>query len=83
MQTFYTPDIHSKYCHLNEDESRHCIKVHRLSKGNFINLIDGKGGFFKAKIIEPNEKKCIVEVITAYQNYGKKCSESPLVRVKT
>jgi len=72
MQTFFTPGIHSEFYQLDEDESRHCIKVLRLSKGDFINLIDGKGGFYEAKIIEPNQKKCIVEVITAYQNYGKR-----------
>jgi 16S rRNA (uracil1498-N3)-methyltransferase len=72
MQTFFTPDILSKYYQLNEDESRHCIKVLRLRKNDFINLIDGKGGFYKAKIIDPNQKKCIVEIITVYQNYGKR-----------
>lgn len=72
MQTFFTPGIHSRSYQLDENESSHCIKVLRLSKGDFINLIDGKGGFYEAKIIEPNEKKCIVEVITAYQNYGKR-----------
>jgi len=60
------------------------LKILRLSKGDLISLIDGKGGFFEAKIIAPNEKKCIVEVITAYQNYGKRNFRvSLLTRVKT
>lgn len=56
MHLFYTPDILSETYTLNETESKHCIKVLRLNAGDQIELIDGKGNFFEAKIVEPNPK---------------------------
>jgi 16S rRNA (uracil1498-N3)-methyltransferase len=35
-------------------------------------LIDGKGGFFTAKIIEPNPKKCMVEIVETKKDYKKR-----------
>ncbi|HEX8608524.1 MAG TPA: RNA methyltransferase PUA domain-containing protein, partial [Pedobacter sp.] len=49
MHLFYTPDIDSNEYTLNEEESRHCIKVLRLSKGTIISLIDGQGGLYQAE----------------------------------
>lgn len=35
-------------------------------------LIDGKGGFFEARIVDANPKKCKVEVIEEHENYSLK-----------
>ena len=35
---------------LDETESKHAIRVLRLSEGNQVQLIDGKGGFYEAEI---------------------------------
>jgi len=48
---------------LDQDESKHCIKVLRKQVGDEINLIDGKGTFYKAKITNANPKKCEFEII--------------------
>mgnify|MGYP001557986127 CR=1 FL=1 len=61
MHLFYHPNI-SETCTLSEEESTHAIRVLRLKNGDEISLIDGKGGFFKARIIEANTRKCVVKV---------------------
>ncbi|RZL17202.1 MAG: RsmE family RNA methyltransferase, partial [Pedobacter sp.] len=63
MHIFYTPDIESDVYSLNEEESKHCIRVLRLSVGNIISLIDGKGGLYTAEIISENKKNVTVKVI--------------------
>ena len=44
----------------------------RLNIGDEVQLIDGKGGFHRAKIIDPNPKKCSVEIIESTLDYGKR-----------
>lgn len=63
MFIFYTPDIKDNIFSFDEQESKHCIKVLRKTKGDLVQLVDGRGGFFTAKIIEDNFKKCIVEIV--------------------
>ncbi len=72
MQLFYTPDIKTNIYTLNEIESKHCIRVLRLSINDRIQLIDGKGSFYEAKIIDPNPKKCTVEIIETKKEFGKR-----------
>lgn len=62
MHIFYTPDIKGDKYTLTEDESKHCIKVLRLSLNDTVFLIDGKGGLCKARIIDNHHKRCTVEV---------------------
>ena len=45
MHIFYTPDINSDSYFLNEEESKHCIKVLRFQKGSLLNLVDGMVDF--------------------------------------
>jgi len=70
MHIFYTPDISGKIYTLNEDESKHCVRVLRLEQGEEITLVDGRGGFFTAEITDPNPKRCAVKVIKSELNFG-------------
>ena len=72
MHLFYTPDLNGNLYTLNEIESKHCVRVLRLNINDQIQLIDGKGGFYTAKIINSNPKKCIVEIIETKKDYGKR-----------
>lgn len=72
MHVFYTPDITSNNYSLNEEESKHCNKVLRLGIGDYVHLIDGKGGFFKAQIVETNKKNVQLLVIEQQHEYGKR-----------
>ncbi|MFT4033054.1 MAG: RsmE family RNA methyltransferase [Siphonobacter sp.] len=59
MHVFYQPDIQEKR-YLDEEESRHAVKVLRLGLGDSIRIIDGKGGLFDAEIIDPDPRKCAI-----------------------
>ena len=72
MHIFYTPDIAGNTYSLDESESKHCIRVLRLVPGDEIVLVDGRGGFFTAEIVDPNHKRCSVKVIKSELNFGKR-----------
>lgn len=52
---------------LSEDESRHISKVLRLEPGTAIELLDGQGAIYRARIIETGRKTaaCIESVVTS------------------
>lgn len=69
MATFFTTEISSNTTDhfLSEEESKHCIRVLRYGIGSEINLVDGKGNQFLAKISDNHPKRCklqIIEVLT-------------------
>lgn len=72
MHVFYTPDITSNQYTLNEEESRHCSKVLRLTIGDIIHLIDGKGGLYEAEITGMNKKNVQLTVINKQTEFGKR-----------
>lgn len=72
MQLFYIPEIIGDTVTLNETESKHAVRVLRLSVGNEVQLVDGKGGFYEAEIADANPKKCRLKINKSIQNFGKK-----------
>ncbi|MFN8355953.1 MAG: 16S rRNA (uracil(1498)-N(3))-methyltransferase [Spirosomataceae bacterium] len=62
MSIFYEPNIVTTLS-LNEEESRHCVKVLRHALGDEIEIVDGKGGYYKTLITKANEKKCEVRIV--------------------
>lgn len=72
MHVFYTPDISGNVYTLNEEESKHCSKVLRLTSGNRINLIDGKGGWYEAEISNISKKNVELRVISKRDEFGKR-----------
>lgn len=71
MHLFYTPDLTAENYTLNEEESKHCVRVLRLRTGDQISLIDGKGGWYQAEITTDHPKKCEVKVISRKNEVGK------------
>lgn len=72
MQLFYTPDITDSNFYLNEIESKHAVRVLRLANGDKIQLIDGKGNFFEAKIVDAHPKRCEVEITKKIIEFNKR-----------
>ena len=72
MHLFYTPDIATDTYTLNEEESKHCVRVLRLNEGDKIQLIDGIGGLYEAEIIDNNPKRCSVKIIDTKKEVGKR-----------
>ena len=69
MNIFYEPNI-KQTLRLNEEESRHAVKVLRLSVGDLLYVVDGVGGFYKCQIKVSHDKKCEVKIIDETQRYG-------------
>ena len=72
MHLFYCPDIKSNTYTLSEEESKHCSKVLRLKVDEKIFLIDGKGGYYTAKIIDIQPKRTVVNIIATEKEYKKR-----------
>jgi 16S rRNA (uracil1498-N3)-methyltransferase len=72
MHIFYTPNITSAMYQLSEDESKHCVKVLRLQINDEVNLIDGLGGLYLAKITDNHPKRTILSIISHQKQYGKR-----------
>lgn len=63
MYLFYTPDIASVHT-LDEQESAHCVRVLRHTRGDEIHLTDGRGQMYVARITNPHPKHCEFEVLS-------------------
>ncbi|WP_431293032.1 16S rRNA (uracil(1498)-N(3))-methyltransferase [Pedobacter sp. P26] len=72
MHIFYTPDITQNTYTLNEEESKHCVRVLRLTTGSIVNLVDGKGGFYTAEITSDNPKKVSLTILKIETEFHKR-----------
>ncbi|MDZ7647927.1 MAG: 16S rRNA (uracil(1498)-N(3))-methyltransferase [Cytophagales bacterium] len=63
MNLFYQPAITNGVHHLDEVESKHAVRVLRLNVGDELQLTDGVGSFYKAKMTEADPKKCAFTII--------------------
>jgi 16S rRNA (uracil1498-N3)-methyltransferase len=71
MALFYVPALSSGYV-LPEEESQHAVKVLRLQAGDALTIVDGTGGFYKARITNPHPKHCAFEITDTILEYGKR-----------
>lgn len=62
MHQFYQPDIATTLT-LDEEESRHAVKVLRLTEGDLIEVVDGQGICFTMRITLAHPKRCAVEIV--------------------
>ncbi|RBQ05277.1 16S rRNA (uracil(1498)-N(3))-methyltransferase [Pedobacter miscanthi] len=72
MHIFYTPDITQNTYTLNEEESKHCVRVLRVAVGSVVNLVDGKGGFYTAEITSDNPKKVSLSILNVEKEFHKR-----------
>ncbi|MBP3763456.1 MAG: 16S rRNA (uracil(1498)-N(3))-methyltransferase [Bacteroidales bacterium] len=64
MNLFYCPDITpDALCTLDPEESRHAVRVLRLRQGDAIEVTDGRGALHHCRILEANDKACVVEAL--------------------
>jgi 16S rRNA (uracil1498-N3)-methyltransferase len=66
MHTFFLPKISTSdtLCSLNEEESKHAIKVLRLAIGDKINILNGRGDEFLAEIIDAKAKQAELKILS-------------------
>src|ERR1700679_2001543 len=71
---FYTPDIDPSLPQYfrNEEESKHCVRVLRLQNGDEVQLIDGKGGFYAAKIADAHPRRTLLQILSVQTEFNKR-----------
>lgn len=69
MELFYSQEITDGSCFLDEQESRHCVKVLRHRTGDIINVIDGEGSLLECRIVEAS-KRVNLEIISTTPDFG-------------
>ncbi|HEY5510805.1 MAG TPA: 16S rRNA (uracil(1498)-N(3))-methyltransferase [Prolixibacteraceae bacterium] len=70
MNIFFVSDLSKGSIALNKEESRHCIKVLRLKKGDPILVMNGKGSRFHAIIENPDSNACQVTILDEERRQG-------------
>ena len=68
MLTCFAPDVTATAATylLSEDESKHAVRVLRLGMGDEVELLDGRGGRYRAAVAAANPKRCQLR-ITQYE----------------
>ncbi len=69
MQLFYAPDIVPPEYVLDEDESKHCVRVLRLGVGDRLHITDGRGELHLCEITDANPKRCAVRVVSTEHEF--------------
>ena len=69
MHLFYTPALAGEVHTLDEQESKHAVRVLRLVKGDPVILVDGTGGWFEAVIVEDHPKRCQLIIKSETSDY--------------
>lgn len=68
MNSFYCPDIQGDTFFLDENDSKHAIRVLRKKLGDHIQVVDGKGNRFICSIISDHPKKCELSIVETFMN---------------
>ena len=72
MQVFYAPEISGEIYLLDENESKHLIKVLRMRAGMPVKLIDGKGNLYDGEIEDDNYKRCSIRITGITRDFEKR-----------
>jgi 16S rRNA (uracil1498-N3)-methyltransferase len=72
MQIFYAPGISDNSWILDEKESRHCVRVLRMSEGDPVRLIDGKGNLYEGIIQNADQNKCRVTISNLIRDFERR-----------
>ncbi len=72
MHFFFSENIKNDLITLDADESRHCARVLRMRAGQEIGIVDGKGTFCKAELIEVDARGTVASVFHRAAEYGKR-----------
>ena len=71
MQLFYAPDIAPPEYTLGEEESKHCVRVLRLGRGERIHITDGRGNLHACEIVDDDARRCKVRIAETHSGYGR------------
>ena len=71
MQLFYAADFTAPEYILSEEESRHAVKVLRLSEGDTLHITDGRGNLYRCEVASAHQKHCLVRVVEHFAEFEK------------
>ncbi len=74
MQLFYCPNISGSITVLPDDEAHHIFHVLRSKNGDLIQLTNGSGSLFTARLNEVSKKQVTVEIIDEIKTNPRKQS---------
>lgn len=69
MQIFFSTEIKGNICRLDKKESRHCLRVLRLSAGSSVKVVDGNGNLIEGYISGPDPASCEITVTNIINNF--------------
>jgi 16S rRNA (uracil1498-N3)-methyltransferase len=69
MHLFYNSEIQGDVFELEEQESKHAIRVLRLVRGDRVILVDGRGGWYEAVIFDDHPKRCRLQIESHTPDY--------------
>jgi 16S rRNA (uracil1498-N3)-methyltransferase len=72
MHIFYAPEIRGNTFILDEKESKHSVRVLRMTRGTAVRLIDGKGNLYEGIISDPDPKRCLIRITDIRPDYEKR-----------
>lgn len=74
MQLFYNPKLDNsvKQFVFPPEESKHITRVLRKSEGDIVQITNGKGYLFEAKILVPDQKRCKAQIISVNKSVPKR-----------
>ena len=70
MEIFYSGDIDGQMLTLDEEETRHCVKVLRHRTGEEIFVIDGRGHLFKCILCSTSGSRARAEIVGRTPSWG-------------
>ena len=70
MELFYSKDIEGQILTLDEEETRHCVKVLRHAVGEEIFVIDGAGKLFKCILTSTAGSRARAEIVERTPSWG-------------
>jgi len=62
MIRFYCPDIETDPV-MPETEAGHCVRVLRHQPGDLLEIVDGKGNLFTARLVDAHPRRAMVEIV--------------------
>ncbi len=69
MNVFYLPDADLGLVTMPEEESKHCVKVLRMSEGDRFCVTDGKGYLYDGEMVEALPKRATVNLTNKRKGY--------------
>jgi len=64
LELYFQRDIEQGILHLDEEESRHVIKVLRHQTGDMLEVTDGKGNSYQVSITKAHASKCEFKLVS-------------------